>query len=86
MAHAIDKQGIVEGILGGYDAPLDELTSPVSFGFVEGIKAPDYNPEKAKELVAEVGDEAKLRSHYSRHQHTISVWCRQFSRCLTRSV
>jgi peptide/nickel transport system substrate-binding protein len=59
IAHAIDKQGIVEGILGGYDAPLDELTSPVSFGFVEGIKAPDYNPEKAKELVAEVGDAAK---------------------------
>lgn len=59
IAHAIDKHGIVEGILGGYDAPIDELTSPVSFGFVEGIKAPEYNPEKAKELVAEVGDAAK---------------------------
>ena len=59
IAHAIDKQGIVEGILGGFDAPLDELTSPVSFGYVEGIKAPEFNPEKAKEILAEVGDAAK---------------------------
>jgi peptide/nickel transport system substrate-binding protein len=59
IAHAIDKQGITEGILGGFDTPLDELTSPVSFGFVEGIKAAEYNPEKAKEILAEVGDAAK---------------------------
>ncbi|MFK3777518.1 ABC transporter substrate-binding protein [Agrobacterium sp. NPDC089420] len=59
IAHAIDKQGIVEGILGGFDAPIDELTAPVSFGYVEGIKAPEYSPEKAKALVAEVGEAAK---------------------------
>ncbi len=59
IAHAIDKEGIVEGILGGFDAPLSQLTSPVSFGYVEGIEAPAYDPEKARELVAEVGDAAK---------------------------
>jgi peptide/nickel transport system substrate-binding protein len=59
VAHAIDKQGIVDGILGGFDRPLSELTSPVSFGYVEGIEAPAYDPEKAKEILAEVGDAAK---------------------------
>jgi peptide/nickel transport system substrate-binding protein len=59
IAHAIDKQGIVDGILGGFDAPISQLTSPVSFGYVEGIEAPAYDPEKARALVAEVGDAAR---------------------------
>ncbi|MHB2266105.1 ABC transporter substrate-binding protein [Aliihoeflea sp. PC F10.4] len=59
IAHAIDKEGIVEGILGGFDAPISQLTSPVSFGYVEGIEAPAYDPERAKELIAEVGEVAK---------------------------
>lgn len=59
IAHAIDKQGIVDGILGGFDAPLSQLTSPVSFGYSEGIAPPEFDPEKAKALIAEVGDAAK---------------------------
>ena len=59
IAHAIDKEGIVEGILGGFDAPISQLTSPVSFGYVEGIEAPAYDPERAKELIAEAGEAAK---------------------------
>ncbi|RRH76361.1 ABC transporter substrate-binding protein [Falsigemmobacter faecalis] len=59
IAHAIDKEGIVEGILGGYDAVLNQMTTPVSFGYVEGITAPEYDVEKARALVAEVGDKAK---------------------------
>ncbi|CUX70162.1 MULTISPECIES: ABC transporter substrate-binding protein [Agrobacterium] len=59
IAHAIDKQGIVDGILGGFDVPLSQLTSPVSFGYSEGITPPEFSPEKAKALIAEVGDAAK---------------------------
>jgi peptide/nickel transport system substrate-binding protein len=61
IAHSIDKEGIIEGILGGYEAPVSQLVSPASFGFVEGIdNAPAYDPEKARALVAEVGDAAKV--------------------------
>lgn len=59
VAHAIDKVGIVEGILGGFEAPVSQLVSPASFGYVEGIEAPAYDPEKAKEILAEVGDAAR---------------------------
>ena len=59
IAHALDKEGIVEGILGGYEAPVSQLVSPAAFGFVEGVGGPDYDPEKAKEILAEVGDAAK---------------------------
>jgi peptide/nickel transport system substrate-binding protein len=60
IAHAIDKEGIVEGILGGYEAPVSQLVSPASFGYVEGIEAATYDPEKAKEILAEAGDAAKV--------------------------
>lgn len=59
IAHALDKEGIVEGILGGFEAPVSQLVSPAAFGYVEGIEAPGYDPEKAKEIIAEVGEGAK---------------------------
>ena len=59
IAHALDKEGIVEGILGGFEAPVSQLVSPAAFGYVEGIEAPGYDPEKAKEIIAELGDTAK---------------------------
>lgn len=58
IAHAIDKEGIVEGILGGYELPVSQLVAPASFGYVEGIEAAEYDPEKAKEILAELGDSA----------------------------
>ncbi len=60
IAHAIDKQGIVDGILGGFEAPVSQLVSPASFGFVEGIEAPAYDLEQARALIAEVGESASL--------------------------
>jgi peptide/nickel transport system substrate-binding protein len=60
IAHAIDKQGIVDGILGGFEAPVSQLVSPASFGFVEGIEAPAYDLEQARALIAEAGESASL--------------------------
>jgi peptide/nickel transport system substrate-binding protein len=59
VAYAIDKQALVDGVLGGYDKPMSELVSPASFGYVDGIGAPAYDPAKAKALIAEVGAAAK---------------------------
>ncbi len=59
VAYAIDKEGLVQGILGGYDKPADIMLTPVHFGWVEGVQAPSYDPEKAKELVAKARDAAK---------------------------
>jgi peptide/nickel transport system substrate-binding protein len=59
IAAAIDKQGLVDGVLGGYDKPMSELVAPVSFGYVEGIEAPPYDAAKAKALVQDIGAAAK---------------------------
>ncbi|MEO9337548.1 ABC transporter substrate-binding protein [Mesorhizobium sp. SB112] len=59
VAHAIDKEGIVQGILGGYEQAVPEFASPTHFGWIEGVEAAPYDIEKAKEIIAEVGDAAK---------------------------
>jgi peptide/nickel transport system substrate-binding protein len=58
VAEAIDKAGIVDGILGGYERPVPELASPAHVGWVEGIQAPPHDTENAKKLVAEAGAKA----------------------------
>jgi peptide/nickel transport system substrate-binding protein len=55
VALAIDKQGLVDGILGGYDKPADQMATPSHFGYVEGIEDYPYDPEQAKKLIAEAG-------------------------------
>ncbi|RGP35194.1 peptide ABC transporter [Pseudotabrizicola alkalilacus] len=60
VAHAMDKEGITEGILGGYDEPVGQFMSPAHFGWVDGLESPGYDPDKARELVAAAGEEAKV--------------------------
>lgn len=49
---AIDRNAISEQIFGGAGVP-DGMMPYGTQGYVEGIKAPEYNPEKAKQLLAE---------------------------------
>jgi peptide/nickel transport system substrate-binding protein len=55
IAQAIDKDGIVEGILGGYDEPVAQMATPAHFGFVDGIEGYPYDPAAAKAAVEEAG-------------------------------
>jgi peptide/nickel transport system substrate-binding protein len=59
IAHAIDKDGLVEGILGGYDKPVPELLTPAHVGWVEGVQALPYDLTKAKTLVEAAGPKVK---------------------------
>jgi peptide/nickel transport system substrate-binding protein len=59
VAYAIDKQGLVDGILGGYDKPVVEFLTPAHEGFVADIKPIPYDLAKAKALVAEAGAAGK---------------------------
>ncbi|UOM37161.1 ABC transporter substrate-binding protein (plasmid) [Acuticoccus sp. I52.16.1] len=55
VAYAIDKDGIVEGILAGGEEVVGELIAPGSFGWVDGIEPYPYDPDKAKELIEAAG-------------------------------
>ena len=56
IAHAIDKQGIIDGLMHGFDKPAAIMLSPAHVGFVDGFKeAYPYDPAKAKALLKEAG-------------------------------
>ena len=55
MTHAIDRDRIIKHILEGYAYPLGGLLSPQVFGYEPSAKAFAFDPEKAKQLLAEAG-------------------------------
>lgn len=55
ITHAIDRDRIIKHILEGNAYPLSGLLGPQVFGYESGAKAFPYDPEKAKQLLAEAG-------------------------------
>lgn len=56
VAHAINKEEIVEVLLSGYGRVIDTPCNPVQFGCNEGAAVHyDYDPERARALLTEAG-------------------------------
>lgn len=55
ISYAIDKESIVKNIFQGYASVAKSFVSPVSWGYADADGLPTYNPEKAKQLLAEAG-------------------------------
>jgi len=57
--YAVDKQALLDGLYGGYGSIAScQMIGPDVFGFNPELEAYDYDPEKAKELLAEAGQPA----------------------------
>ncbi len=52
---AIDRQAIVDAFYGQYGEVANQFLPPVIWGRNEDIPEPEYNPERARELLAEAG-------------------------------
>jgi peptide/nickel transport system substrate-binding protein len=55
VAHAIDSQSIVDALLKGSSQVIKSSCFPSQFGCDTDVKTYDYDPEKAKALLAEAG-------------------------------
>jgi peptide/nickel transport system substrate-binding protein len=55
VAHAIDRQGIVDALIKGESTVVHSLCFPSQFGCTQSVRKYKYDPEKAKELLAEAG-------------------------------
>ncbi len=53
--HAINKKSLVDNLYQGLALPAVNPIPPTMWGYHEGISGYDYNPEKAKQLLAEAG-------------------------------
>ncbi len=55
LAHAIDRQLIIDALLGGFSQVTNQLLTPAHFGYIEGLEWYAYDPARAKALLAEAG-------------------------------
>ena len=55
IAHAIDREAIVQALVGGSSQVVHSACHPAQFGCEQDVTTYDYDPEKAKQLLAEAG-------------------------------
>lgn len=55
LAHAIDRQAIIDGAMFGYGTPIGTHFAPHNPAYVDLTGMSNYDPEKAKALLAEAG-------------------------------
>lgn len=55
ISYAIDRETIVNDIMQGYATPANNFVSEVAWGYAPAEGFPTYDPEKAKQLLAEAG-------------------------------
>ncbi|SEW43573.1 peptide/nickel transport system substrate-binding protein [Cognatiyoonia koreensis] len=55
VAHAIDRQAIIDGAMFGYGTPIGTHFAPHNPDYVDLLANSPYDPERAKELLAEAG-------------------------------
>jgi len=55
IAHAIDRDVIIEALLKGYAKPVNEPLTPASFGFDISISSYGFDPAQSKALLAQAG-------------------------------
>ena len=55
LNYAVNKQAIVDNLLGGSGKPASQSAAPIAFGYNPNIEPYPYDPVKAKQLLAEAG-------------------------------
>jgi|SRR5690625_1337245 len=58
LSHALDREEMVEAVLQGEGEVAHAPISPLSWAYPEDVTTFDYDPERARELLAEAGWEA----------------------------
>ncbi|WOI28249.1 ABC transporter substrate-binding protein [Sulfitobacter dubius] len=55
VAHAIDRQAIIDGAMFGYGTPIGTHFAPHNPDYIDLTEMSEYDPEKSKALLAEAG-------------------------------
>ncbi len=55
LNHAVNIDSIITNILLGYGTPIGSIAHPAQFGYDPDVKPYEYNPDKAKSMLAQAG-------------------------------
>lgn len=55
IAHAIDREEIILGAMGGYAVPAKTFWGPTQFGYYDGFQGYEFDLDKARKLLVEAG-------------------------------
>lgn len=86
MAYAIDREALIKGAMSGYGMPIGSHMDPTNPFYIDLVALYPYNPEKAKQLLAEArypnGFEAtiKLPERYAYAKRSGEIIADMFSR------
>jgi peptide/nickel transport system substrate-binding protein len=61
LNHAVNKQAMADSLLGGLAKPASQGVTPGTFGYNKDLRPFEYDPAKAKELLAEAGAGSGLK-------------------------
>lgn len=74
ISYSIDREALVENVFGEYAEPATSFLAPQILGHTDDLETYDYNPEKARELLAEAGyEEGELTLTMSMHAQNVLV-------------
>lgn len=74
VSYAIDREALVENVFGEYATPATSFLAPAILGHTDDLETYDYNPEMAKEKLAEAGYEpGELTLTMSMHSQNVLV-------------
>lgn len=55
LNYAVDKDAVIKGVLDGYATKIATISTPEYEGYDPSVKPYEYDPDKAKQLLAEAG-------------------------------
>ncbi|MSO98688.1 MAG: hypothetical protein EXR11_10800 [Rhodospirillaceae bacterium] len=55
LNYAVNRQAIIDSLLGGLEKPASQAATPATVGYVPGLEPYPYDPDKARQLLAEAG-------------------------------
>jgi peptide/nickel transport system substrate-binding protein len=73
--YAIDRQAIIERLMGGLGKVVPTVVNPMAFGYDPSIEAYGYDPKKAKDLLKQAGYAKGV--DITLHAGTSETWNRQ---------
>ena len=82
--YAIDRQAIVDKLMGGLGKVVPTVVNPMAFGYDPSVEAYNYDPKKAKELLKQAG--FPNGTDITLHTGTSAAFNRQLAEAMTEML